>query len=59
MYDVRVKSRSSVTLGLTAREKKFLDKSWATYFADYVFPNIDEDLFAVLYSDNPAYVLSI
>ena len=42
------------TLGLTAREKKFLDKSWATYFADYVFPNIDENLFAVLYSDNPA-----
>ncbi len=42
------------TLGMTAREKRFLDKSWATYFADYVFPCIDEDLFSVLYSDSPA-----
>jgi len=42
------------TLDLTAREKNFLDKSGATYFADYVFPNINEELFAVLYSYNPA-----
>lgn len=37
--------------GLTAREKKMLDKSWATQFADRIFPLIDEEPFAVLYSD--------
>lgn len=37
---------------LTDREKKFLDKSWAKYFAEYIFPKIDEEPYAVLYSGN-------
>lgn len=35
---------------LTDREKRFLDKSWAKYFAEHIFPKIDERPFAVLYS---------
>lgn len=35
---------------LTEREKKFLDKSWEKYFAEYIFPKIDEAPYAVLYS---------
>ncbi len=35
---------------LTEREKKFLDKSWAKYFAENIFPKIDERPYAVLYS---------
>lgn len=35
---------------LTDREKKFLDRSWAKYFAEYIFPKIDETPYAVLYS---------
>lgn len=35
---------------LTDREKRFLDKSWAKYFAEHIFPKIDEWPFAVLYS---------
>ena len=35
---------------LTEREKKHLVKSWAKYFAEYVFPKIDERPFEVLYS---------
>ncbi len=35
---------------LTDREKRFLDKSWAKYFAEHIFPKIDEKPFAVLYS---------
>ncbi len=35
---------------LTEREKKFLEKSWAKYFSDYIFPKIDEKPYAVLYS---------
>lgn len=35
---------------LTEREKKFLDKSWAKYFAESIFPKIDEKPYAVLYS---------
>lgn len=35
---------------LTEREKRFLDKSWAKYFAEYIFPKIDESPYAVLYS---------
>lgn len=38
----------------TTREKRFLKKSWATYFADHIFPKINEERFAVLYSDNKA-----
>ena len=35
---------------LTEREKKFLEKSWAKYFAEHIFPKIDERPYAVLYS---------
>ncbi|MEQ2564295.1 hypothetical protein WMO41_14170 [Ventrimonas sp. CLA-AP-H27] len=35
---------------LTDREKRFLDKSWAKYFAEHIFPKIDEKPYAVLYS---------
>lgn len=38
--------------GLTAREQKALDQSWAKIFADEIFPAIDEEHFRVLYSDN-------
>lgn len=37
--------------GLTAREQKALERSWAKIFADEIFPAIDEKRFAVLYSD--------
>lgn len=37
--------------GLTDREKKALEKSWAKVFADEIFPAIDENRFSVLYSD--------
>ena len=37
--------------GLTDREKRMLDKSWATQFAERIFPLINEEPFAVLYSD--------
>lgn len=36
---------------LTEREKHFLDKSWAKYFAEYIFFQIDEQSFAVFYRD--------
>ena len=36
---------------LTEREQKMLDRSWATQFADHIFPLIDEERFSVLYSD--------
>lgn len=36
---------------MTEREKKFLDRSWAKYFAELIFPKIDEIPYAVLYSD--------
>lgn len=37
--------------GLTAREQKALERSWAKVFADEIFPAIDEKRFAVLYSE--------
>lgn len=40
--------------GLTAREQKALEKSWAKVFADEIFPAIDEKRFSVLYSDKPS-----
>lgn len=40
--------------GLTEREKRFLEKSWAKPFAEYIFPAIDEAPFAVLYSNRPS-----
>lgn len=30
---------------LTKREQKMLDRSWATQFADHIFPLIDEESF--------------
>ena len=36
---------------MTEGEKKFLDRSWAKYFAEFIFPKIDEFSYAVLYSD--------
>lgn len=35
---------------LTEREKKFLEKSWARYFSEHIFPKIDEKPYEVLYS---------
>lgn len=40
--------------GLTEREKRFLEKSWAKTFAELIFPAIDEAPFAVLYSNRPS-----
>lgn len=37
--------------GLTEREKRMLDKSWAKPFSEKIFPLIDEKRFSVLYSD--------
>ena len=37
--------------GLTEREQKALEKSWAKLFAEEVFPTINEERFSVLYSD--------
>jgi len=42
------------TSNLTDREQKMLDKSWASYFAENIFPSIDEQPFRVLYSDRPS-----
>lgn len=39
---------------LTARELKMLDKSWAKYFSENIFPLIDEEPFRVLYSNRPS-----
>lgn len=36
--------------GLTSREQKALEKSWAKVFAEDLFPAIDEEPFRVLYS---------
>ena len=44
-------SFSDTLFGLTAREQKALENSWAEVFAKEVFPTIDETPFAVLYSD--------
>lgn len=42
------------TANLTEREKKMLDRSWAKYFAECIFPEIDEKPFRVLFSDRPS-----
>lgn len=39
---------------LTDRERQFLDNSWAKPFSNFVFPAINEQRFAVLYSSNSA-----
>lgn len=36
---------------LSERKQKILNKSWAKPFSDYIFSNIDEMMFAPLYSD--------
>lgn len=38
--------------GLTSREQKALEHSWVKTFAEDIFPSIDEEPFAVLYSSN-------
>lgn len=38
--------------GLTSREQKALEHSWAKTFAEDIFPSIDEEPFAVLYYSN-------
>ena len=42
------------TANLTDREKRLLEKSWAKYFAENIFPEIEEAPFSVLYSDRPS-----
>ena len=39
---------------LTEREKKHLENSWAEPFRNEIYPAINEERFAVLYSDNAA-----
>ena len=40
------------TFYLTERERSFLEKSWAKDFAENIFPKINEEIFAPLYSSN-------
>ena len=40
--------------GLTEREKKYLEKSWAVGFYKLIFSSINEERFKDLYSSNPA-----
>ena len=42
------------TSNLTQREVKMLEKSWAKFFSENIFPAIDEEPFRVLYSDQPS-----
>jgi len=39
---------------LNERTKKYVSNSWAKGFSDVIFPSIDENRFAVLYSDTKA-----
>lgn len=47
-------SLNDSTFYLSERGLRFLKKSWAAGFSELIFPKINEDRFAVLYSDNPA-----
>ncbi|MBQ9927970.1 MAG: transposase [Lachnospiraceae bacterium] len=38
--------------GLTTREQKALERSWAKVFAEDIFPSIDEEPFRILYSSS-------
>lgn len=38
--------------GLTSREQKALERSWAKVFAEDIFPAINEEPFRILYSSN-------
>lgn len=42
------------TFGITNRERRILKKGWSEAFSKHIFPMINEDRFAVLFSDNPA-----
>lgn len=44
-------SFSDTLYGLTQREQKALERSWAKIFSEEIFPSIDEERFSVLYSD--------
>jgi len=48
--DVQQYSLNDSFNGLTSREQKALEKSWAKVFAEDIFPAIDEEPFRVLYS---------
>lgn len=50
----QISLHDSFLFGLTEREKKVLERSWAKIFADEIFPAIDEERFSVLYSENDA-----
>lgn len=39
---------------LSDREKKIIEKSWAKFFSEHIFPKINEAPFSVLYSDRPS-----
>lgn len=43
-------SMLDATALMSDREKRFLEKSWAKVFADEIFPRIDEQSFAPMYS---------
>ena len=44
-------SLSDAVFGLTEREKRMLEKSWAKPFSERIFPLIDEESFSCLYSN--------
>lgn len=48
--DCQQLSISDSFFGLTSREQKALENSWAKVFSDEIFPAIDEERFSVLYS---------
>lgn len=54
LNDSQQLSLTDPCFNLTDREKRIFGKSWATYFGDYIFPKINEERFAVLFSDNKA-----
>ena len=42
------------TLGMTKREQRILKKGWSEAFSKHIFPMINEERFAVLFSNNQA-----
>ena len=44
-------SMFDATYNFPQREVKMLEKSWAKFFSENIFPAIDEEPFRVLYSD--------
>ena len=46
--------RGNTPFEMSPREVKNLEESWAGVFAEHIFPAIDEEPFAVLYSDKPS-----